>query len=583
MNDNLRIQTSDLPLPRILDLICRCVPYAAKVQGEASLEWIEGKAFRWFCGLETVVVFSLPSEVPLVLRIDFENVLHGQSLCLMANDTVLVEHRDMPNGQQVQGAFHFAGKMENVITVRCGTTSKVSGAFSEDPRALSIMCREFVVLPVAPSREASWGSRLACLIKMSGLGGRENVLRSDDAAHQLLMPLAPDRFSLESIVHLGDPEANAKLNQSEYENGVTVLHSLPSVVTLALTTHCNNRTPCMICDRNTRPAICDSEIDAEMLEKAKPLLKTAQYVLLHCGGESMFSRHFDDVIASIEPPTRVSFATNAMLLTNKRTDKMLEKDIMAGFVVSMDAATCETYEIMRPGSKFDTVVSNVAYYIEQTKRLGRTESNITLNMTLCAANIHEASALVDLAAAIGAWGVDYNHLNAGLTHVARTSAGWDWNYGIQAQFTDKDYHDRMLLEAYYKAKEKGINFSLVGRPFLGPNAEKYQDILCDMTCQVAFQEGEAGKHWNSPFHKKIATNVPSCFKPWQETVIQPDGSVRACYFHETSQWAVGHMKAAGFMHIWNSDQMVLTRKQFYEHAFARSCAESQPCMHRGRE
>lgn len=576
MNDGPRAGGSSLPC--IIDLIYRSYPYGAKVKGPDALEWHEGRAFRWFCGRELNVSFTLPAKIPLFLRVSFTNVLPGQSLRLEMNGAVVAERIDLQAGQLVEGEFRFMGKKQNLIKLHFGITSKDSGISPEDPREVAIMCHEFAVTP-ATTEQGGLAGMLGRLKAMAlplfeSSGTRE--------AQKFLRPLPADRFSLDSIAHLGDPEANARLSRQEYESGATVLRSLPSVVTLALTTHCNNRTPCVICDRNTRPASGDCEVDGGILEKVTPLLQTARYVLLHCGGESMFSRHFDEVIARIEPPTRVSFATNAMLMHNKRADRMLEKDIMAGFVVSLDAATRETYEIMRPGSKFDIVVANVAYYIAQAKRLGRTETNVRLNMTLCQANIHEAPLLVELAASIGAYGVDYNHLNSGLTHVVQTSAGWDWDYVAQAQFLDKEFHDQMLLEAYYKARDLGINFSLVGRPFLGENAERYQEIVCDMTCQVAFQEGEGVEHWHCPQHKKVAPNVPSCFKPWQETVIQPNGIVRACYFHELGQWAMGHLNSMDFMRIWNSDQMLLTRRQFYERAFARSCAESQPCMHRGR-
>jgi MoaA/NifB/PqqE/SkfB family radical SAM enzyme len=572
----------------VVDLITRIYPYGMTASGVGALQWSDGVPSRWFCGQKTQLSFSLTMEASLVLALDFVNLLPGQGFTLTINGETHAVCDSLGVNAHTEKIFEFKGKMQNDIVIDYFTTSKKTGVFPSDSRDLALlyygfvvkhsnqMCRDFTSAG-ADTSSCSWYSRIMGSI----LGESKKNLSSQKSVISMANGL-PERFRLDSIAHLGDPEANASLCRSEYESGQTVLHSLPPVVTLALTTRCNNKTPCVICDRNTRDVANDVELDSSVLQRATPLLKTARYVLLHCGGESMFSRYFDDVISMITPPTRVTFATNAMLMTNKRADKMLEKDIMAGFVVSLDAATAETYKIMRPGSKFETVISNVAYYIEQAKKLGRTETNITLNMTLCAANIHEASLLVDLAAKIGAWGVDYNHLNAGLTHVAKTSAGWDWDYVAQAQFQDKEFHDRMLLEAYYNAKDKGIRFSLVGRPFIGPNADKYQEIVCDMTCQVAFQEGEGVEHWNSPHHKAIAPKVPACFKPWQETVIQPDGGVRACYFHDISEWGVGHLKHSDFMSVWNSDQMIRTREQFLEHAFARSCAESQPCLHRGR-
>ena len=153
--------------------------------------------------------------------------------------------------------------------------------------------------------------------------------------------------------------------------GKTTVESLPAVVTFALTTFCNNMLPCVICDRNIRMRICDRECDERVIRAMAPILKTARKVLLHCGGEAMFSKHFDSVVAGVEPPTRVSFATNAMLMMRSRAERMLERDIMSRLVVSMDAATPEVYRIMRPSCKFEVVTRNVRYYTGRAKALGR--------------------------------------------------------------------------------------------------------------------------------------------------------------------------------------------------------------------
>ena len=64
--------------------------------------------------------------------------------------------------------------------------------------------------------------------------------------------------------HPGAPLENARLARDEYQAGAVVLESLPPIVTLALTTFCNNRIPCVICDRNVRPACADSETSPEV-------------------------------------------------------------------------------------------------------------------------------------------------------------------------------------------------------------------------------------------------------------------------------------------------------------------------------
>lgn len=389
--------------------------------------------------------------------------------------------------------------------------------------------------------------------------------------------------SMSDVRYLGMPLENEELARTEYNSGKTVLESLPTVVTFALTTLCNNRIPCVICDRNTRPPYGDIDTNEQVIEAVKPLLKTATYVLLHCGGEPFFSKHFDNVASMIMPPTRISFATNAMLLTKARTDRLLERDIMAGFVVSMDAATPEIYRIMRPSCDFHTVVNNIKYYTQKAEALGREHSSVILNMTLCQSNICDAPKFVDLAASIGAKCIDYNHLNKGLEHTVKTADGLDWNYSEQADFEDASFHDEMVMEAYNRAKEHGIHMMFVGKPFLGPDTDKIDPSITSELCGgVPFQESD--EHiWKSEHHKLLAPGVPPCFKPWRETVIQPNGEVRECYFHELGDWKTGDILKDDFMAIWNSGTMIRERQQFLKNAFSKRCSVSTPCVHRQRQ
>lgn len=391
--------------------------------------------------------------------------------------------------------------------------------------------------------------------------------------------------AIQSIRHLGAPRENAQLARAEYQDGKVILESLPPIVTFALTTFCNNRTPCLICDRNVRPASADSETSPEVIRTCEPLLKTALYVFLHCGGEPMFTHHFDDIIAMIAPPTRVSFATNAMLLTRRRADRMLDRDVMGTFVVSLDAATPETYRVMRPSSRFDTVVKNLSYYTSKSSALKRT-SGILLNMTLCEANLSDVPKLVELALQVGAIGVDYNHLNTGLSHVLKTVDGKEWRYEGQAAFRDPALHDELVLEAYHRAKASGILMRFVGKPFIGPCASKTDPAILEELGSLNPAGTALGDSlldgWSSPHHHRVGARIPACLKPWRETVIQPNGDVRVCYFHDQARWTVANLLTDSIMSIWNSEAMMRERAAFLLSAFSDRCRASAPCLHRGR-
>ena len=144
--------------------------------------------------------------------------------------------------------------------------------------------------------------------------------------------------------------------------------------------------------------------------------------------------------------------------------------------------------------------------------------------------------------------VDYNHLNQGLAHTVKTADGWNWNYGDQANFEDTSVHDQMVLEAYKRAKVHGIRMMFVGKPFLGPGADKIDPAITNELCGIVpFQESK-DHVWKSEHHKLLAPAVPPCFKPWRETVIQPNGEIRECYFHNQGRYA--HFSAGLHGHIY---------------------------------
>ena len=392
------------------------------------------------------------------------------------------------------------------------------------------------------------------------------------------------RGGLADVPHLGNPTENEKLAAAEYRAGKTVLRSLPAIVTYALTTHCySGKDVCLICDRNTRPASADSSATPEAIRAVTPLLKTALQVFLHCGGEAMFSPYFDDVIAMIDPPTRVRFATNGMALTPRRADHMLERDVMGGIIISLDAATPEMLRIMRPACDFEVITRNASYYTARIRALGREHAScIGLSMTVCESNLGDVPALVDLADSIGARFVEYNHLNVGLTHTVKTVDGWDWVYREQAIFSDPALHDRLLLEAYRRARARDIGIKFVGQPFIGPDKDAVDRSIRDDIIHDG-SNASVSEPWTSPYHALFAEGLPRCVKPWREVVIHPTGLVRACYFHDECKFAIGSIVDGDFMAIWNSPRMVAHREQFLAQGVSQMCVASHPCMFRGRQ
>jgi MoaA/NifB/PqqE/SkfB family radical SAM enzyme len=388
--------------------------------------------------------------------------------------------------------------------------------------------------------------------------------------------------SISNVQFLNKPIENAELARAEYREGETTLRSLPPMVNFSLTTYCNFQMPCLPCDRHTRHPLADSNTDNDVIDAVYPLLKTALCVVIYSGGESLLSKYFDRVIGLIDPPTRVQFATNGSLLTKRKANLMLEKDIMDLLSISLDAATPETYRIMRPSSNFENVVRNVTYYANRIRALNRDKAYVSLNMTVCRTNLEDVPKLVDLAEQVGASHIEYRHLNKGSGHVVKTVDGWDWVYSDQEKFDDAARHDELILEAYHRGKSRGIKIWFLGTPFIGPFAQQAEeDVLRDLAkYNPSFQPDE--ESWYSPKRKLRGMNRHTCHGPWRKIAIQPKGDVRLCCYHDITKHKLGNVLESDILSIWNSGEMIAQRQQTLDNMFSNACLSSLPCGPRGR-
>ena len=149
----------------------------------------------------------------------------------------------------------------------------------------------------------------------------------------------------------------------------------------------------------------------------------------------MMSKYFDRVLDMASPATTIGFATNALLLTRRRAEHLLEKESVK-FVVSLDAATGEMYRFMRPSSDFERVSHNIKYYTDRLRALRRDRSWVRINMSICETNLEEVPGFVDLANELGVQKVTFNHLNEGLTHIIEGVDGREWDYVKESRFSD---------------------------------------------------------------------------------------------------------------------------------------------------
>jgi MoaA/NifB/PqqE/SkfB family radical SAM enzyme len=177
----------------------------------------------------------------------------------------------------------------------------------------------------------------------------------------------------------------------------------PSHVQLEVTTTCNLR--CVHCGLN-QPNYEHRTLSWESFEKVLPFLEQHRpSVELSGHGESLVCSRFMRMFhRTIEAGCRVSFFTNATLLTPEISDQLLEYAGPDGFhalTISLDAAEPKLFETIRRGASFDVFVGNVRALAAKKRERGLRHPKIAFNSVLMLLNLPQLPAMVELARELG--------------------------------------------------------------------------------------------------------------------------------------------------------------------------------------
>lgn len=384
----------------------------------------------------------------------------------------------------------------------------------------------------------------------------------------------PKRSPNESL-----PDYNKRLIKFEIENRISVVKSYPEEITISTTTRCNMEPPCVICERNLRTKDLEYDIDANAIERIKPIFKYADRIYLHCGGEPLMTDKIFDIIESVGSPTKIIFNTNGALFTEKTIKYMVDCNVVDVISFSLDAATEKTYKRIR-SADFNRIINNIktliAYRNEKNKDKPLLRPLVLLNFCIFKQNIVEVPDYVILAHKLGADGIDFSHLNQGFDwQQNRKDYIFDYKKESVLDMKDIEEHDKLIFKAYELSKKYKMPINFNGNPFIAEsNSEKIK---------VKNELSEVIK-----YNKK-------CNAPWSRAVIETDGRVRMCYFHHNRHMTIGnlgapiyedtnmyHLQNCSFDEIWNGCEAISVRKEFIEKGIAQRCITENLCIFQNR-
>jgi len=189
-------------------------------------------------------------------------------------------------------------------------------------------------------------------------------------------------------------EANQRLNNQEIIERRTILKSLPMAIRVIPTLKCNLK--CRMCHQDHKT---DIRFPETLMTDVRNIGKYIYEYQLH-GGEVLISERFcqwaDTEWFAENPQMLLSVVTNATKIP-ERTWKALRCLRINHIMVSINAATSETYRYISGADLFDNVVQNVVVLKKLSKEHALRKFQVFLSFVIMRSNYHELPAFANLA------------------------------------------------------------------------------------------------------------------------------------------------------------------------------------------
>lgn len=213
------------------------------------------------------------------------------------------------------------------------------------------------------------------------------------------------------------PRSDALTNQRQYDISKTKRIKLdfsPKKIILSHDRSCN--LSCPSC--RTKRILARKKEQIRMNKMADdvifPLLQNADRVRITASGDPFGSAHFQYILRNLDkaknPKLRLDIQTNGVLLTEKLWDKLSLEGRVDNLMVSVDATQKETYDIVRRGGDFETLLENLSFMssLRRDKRIQR----FRLDFVVQSLNYQEMPGFVHLARQLNCDGVKFQMIRS---------------------------------------------------------------------------------------------------------------------------------------------------------------------------
>lgn len=199
--------------------------------------------------------------------------------------------------------------------------------------------------------------------------------------------------TLERLEDASSSATNLRAAYASYRAGEAVVAHEPTMITMISTADCN--IDCPHCSQNHQRPIgvqLRAEVVPEVLSKVPYL-----HAFTWQGGEPFLIKRFRDFVAEFDPALNphlvFGFTSNGTMITSGELEK-LKKFPRLNASISMDSFVKETFERLRRGARFETVLRNALRCFELHDTVRRT---FTVGMVVCKTNVAELATNLELA------------------------------------------------------------------------------------------------------------------------------------------------------------------------------------------
>lgn len=324
-------------------------------------------------------------------------------------------------------------------------------------------------------------------------------------------------------------------------SGLAQVPHAPLEIFVEVSNRCNIN--CVMCARPEEVGRETGEITLSHIEKISSLFPEALMLHAYGFGEPLMNPHFFDLLERAKRASIfVDFFTNGMAFNAARCQHAVDLGVDR-ITFSVDAGTPATFEAIRRGARFDTVMGHMKALFEARQRAHAQTPRMDINFIATTPNLHELPLLVDLAADRGVTQISVKPL---VTYAYKPELD-----ALRRIYVPEE-DDPILDQARAKATARGLHL--------------------DCSLYLATRSVQAASPSPCPSSEVSATlpAKPRCFQPWKTLYVTWKGEIKTCCFAVSP--ILGTLETSSGDAIWDGTEYRLLREKIAAGRYPEDCS-----------